>query len=84
MFRRGGVHWYYMVKIIIIFLLYVDDIVLFEKMFDVVHKKLKCLQPFCKIDELIINIDKTNIMVIKSNKIIYPLISFGDNTLEQV
>jgi hypothetical protein len=57
--------------IVINLLLYVDDIVLMQKSPHDLENQLRILKDFCSNMGMIVNIDKTKVMIIKSNKIPY-------------
>lgn len=70
--------------LVIILLLYFCDIILVAKTLEYLHKKLKVIQIIYKNYQHTINIDKTKIMIIKSNNIVYPPTLYGYNPLEEV
>jgi hypothetical protein len=59
-------------RIVILLLLYVDDIILLTRNLLASKKNLKFLNNFCTNSRVIVNIDKPNIMIIKSRRITYP------------
>jgi len=85
MFRREGMCIIVnLFKLFLTILLYVDDVVFLAKIINDIYKQLKVLEEFNKNYELTINIDKTKNTIIKSNKIMYSPILYGDSTLEEV
>jgi hypothetical protein len=56
-------------SIVIILLLYADDIVLMERNIYALNKKLRILKDLCSSIGITVNIDKTMVMIIKSNNI---------------
>ena len=56
---------------VITLLLYVDDIVLLERIHDDLHKQLRILQYFFSKMGMIVNTDMTKVMIIKCKKIKY-------------
>jgi hypothetical protein len=71
-------------SIVIILLFYVDDIVLMAKSPYDLGKKLIILKDFFSIMSMIVNIDKTNVMIIKSKRITYDNFVYDNNSLEEV
>ena len=70
-------------RIVIIFL-YIDDIFLLARFTSILNKKLRILKDFYSAMEMIINIDKTKFMIIKSDEVIYAHFLFDNNILEEV
>ena len=70
-------------RIVIIFL-YIDDIVLLARFTSILNKKLRILKDFYSAMETIINIDKTKVMIIKYDEVIYAHILFDNYILEEV
>ena len=70
-------------RIVIIFL-YIDDIVLLARFTSILNKKLRFLKDFYSAMDMIINIDKTKVMIIKSDEVIYAHFLFDNNILEEV
>ena len=70
-------------RIVIIFL-YIDDIVLLARFTSILNKKLRILKDFYSSMDMIINIDKTKVMIIKSDEVIYAHFLFDNNILEEV
>ena len=60
-----------LVGIVIIVLLYVDDIVLLARCPSNLDKQLRILKDLCSSMGMIINTNKTKIMLIKANKVTY-------------
>jgi hypothetical protein len=71
-------------SIIIILLLYVDDIVLMARNPYDLSKQLRILKDFYSSIGMIVNIDKMKVMIIKSNKITYNNFVYDNNILEEV
>lgn len=67
-------------KIVIILLLYVDDIVLMARCPYDLNKQLKILKDFCSSTVMTINIDK----IIRSKKTIYDNFIYDNNSLKEV
>jgi hypothetical protein len=70
--------------IVIILLLYIDDIVLMVRCPFDLNKQLRILKDFCSSIGMSINIDKTKVMIIKSKKITYTNFVYDNNNLEEV
>jgi hypothetical protein len=70
--------------IVINLLLYVDDIVLMERSPHDLENQLRILKDFLSNMSMTINIDKTKVMIIKSNKITYDIFIYDNNNLEEV
>jgi uncharacterized membrane protein YvbJ len=70
--------------IVINLLLYDDDIVLMARSPHDLENQLRILQDFCSNIGMIVNIDKTKVMIIKSNKITYDTFVYDDNNLKEV
>jgi hypothetical protein len=70
--------------IVINLLLYFDDIVLMESIPHDIENQLRMLKEFCSNMGMIVNIDKTKVMIIKSNKIHYDTFVYDKNNLEKV
>jgi hypothetical protein len=71
-------------SIVIILLLYVDDIVLMEKSPYDLGKQLIILKDFCSSMGMTVNTDKTKVMIIKSKNITYDTFVYDNNSLEEV
>jgi hypothetical protein len=74
----------YLVGIVIILLLYVDDIVLMAMISYDIDKQLKILKGFCSSIGMTINTNKTKVMIIKSKRITYTNFMYDNNILEEV
>jgi len=48
------------------------------------ENKLRILKDFCSNIGMIVNTDKTKVMIIKSNKITYDTFAYDNNNLEEV
>jgi hypothetical protein len=70
--------------IVIILLLYVDDIVLMVRSPYDLNKQLKILKDFCSSMGMTVNTDKTKVMIIKSKNITYTNFVYDNNNLEEV
>ena len=70
-------------RIVIIFL-YIDDIVLLARFTSILNKKLRIPKDFYSNMDMIINIDKTKVMFIKYDEVIYAHFLFDNNILEEV
>jgi hypothetical protein len=71
-------------SIVIILLLYVDDIVLMVKSPYDLGKKLIILKDFFSSMGMTVNTDKTKVMIIKSKRITYDTFVYDNNSLEEV
>jgi hypothetical protein len=71
-------------SIVIILLLYVDDIVLMEKSPYDLGKQLITLKDFFSSMGMTVNTDKTKVMIIKSKRITYDTFVYDNNSLEEV
>jgi hypothetical protein len=71
-------------SIVIILLLYVDDIVLMAKILYDLGKQLITLKDFCSSIGMTVNTDKTKVMIIKSKRITYDTFVYDNNNLEEV
>lgn len=60
-----------LVGIVIILLLYVDDIVLMEKYPFDLDKQLRIIKDFCSCMGMTVNTDQTKVIIIKSKKVTY-------------
>ena len=70
--------------IFIILLLYPNDIVLMEMDPFVLDKQLRILKDFCSNMSMIVNTEKTKIMIIKSKKITYANLIYDNINIEEV
>jgi hypothetical protein len=70
--------------IVINLLLYADDIVLMARSPHDLENQLRILKDFCSNMGMTVNIDKTKVMIIKSNKIPYDTFVYDTNNLEEV
>ena len=70
--------------IVIILLLYVDDIVLLARCPSDLDKQLRLLKDFCSTMGMNVNTDKIKVMVIKSKKDTYANFMYDNNNLEEV
>ena len=70
--------------IVINLLLYVDDIVLMERSSRDLENQLRILKDFFSNMGMIVNTDKTKVMIIKSSKITYDTFVYDNNNLEEV
>jgi hypothetical protein len=70
--------------IVIILLLYVDDIVLMERNPYDLSKHLRILKDFFSSMGMTVNTDKMKVMIIKSKKITYDTFVYDNNSLEEV
>jgi hypothetical protein len=70
--------------IVINLLLYVDDIILMARNPHDLENHLIILKDFCSNMGMTIYIDKTKVMIIKSNKITYDTFIYCNNNLEEV
>jgi hypothetical protein len=71
-------------SIVINLILYADDIVLMARSPHDVGEKLRILKDFCSNMGMVVNTDKTKVMIIKSNKITYATFVYDNNNLEEV
>jgi hypothetical protein len=70
--------------IVINLLLYADDIILMARSPHDLENQLRIIKDFCSNMGMTINIDKTKVMIIKSNKITYDTFVYDNNNLEEV
>ena len=70
--------------IVIILLLYDDDIVLLARCPSDLDKQLRLLKDFCSTMGMTVNTDKTKVMIIKSKKDTYANFMYEKNNLEEV
>jgi hypothetical protein len=70
--------------IVINLLLYIDDIVITTRSAHDLENHLRILKDFCSNMGMIVNTDKTKVMIIKSNKITYDTFVYDNNNLEEV
>jgi hypothetical protein len=71
-------------SIVIILLLYVDDIVLMVRSPYDLNKQLKILKDFFSSTSMTVNTNKTKVMIIKSKNITYTNFVYDNNNLEEV
>jgi len=71
LFRGSRMCWHNLTRIVIILLLYADDIILLARCPSDLDKQLRLLKDFCSTMGMIVNTDKTKIMIIKSKKDTY-------------
>jgi hypothetical protein len=71
-------------SIVIILLLYAGGIVLMARNPYDLSKQLRILKDFCSTTGVIVNTDKTKVMIIKPNKITYDNFVYDNNILEEV
>ena len=72
-----------MLSRIVILLLYIDDIVILARFISILNKKLRILKDFYSDMDMIININKTKVMFIKYDEVIYAHFLFDNNILEE-
>jgi hypothetical protein len=70
--------------IVINLLLYADYIILMARIPHDLENQLRILKNFCSNMGMIVNIDKTKVMIIKSNMIPYDTFVYDKNNLEEV
>ena len=70
--------------IVIILLLYADDIVLLRRCTSDLDKQLILLKEFCSTMGMIVNTDKTKVMIIKYKKDTYTNFMYNNSNLEEV
>jgi len=70
--------------IIINILIYADDIVLMERSHPYLENQLRILKDFFSNMSMIVNTDKTKVMIFKSNNIPYDTFVYENNNLEEV
>jgi len=73
-----------LVGIVIILLLYVDDIVLLTRFPSDLDKQLRFLKDFCFTMGITVNTDRTKFMIMKSKKETYANFMYGNSNLEEV
>ena len=66
--------------IVIILLLYADDIFLLARCPSDLNKKLRLLKDFCSTMGMSVNTDKTKVMIIKSKKDTYTNFTYDTNS----
>ena len=71
MFKEAGCDSTILAGIVIILILYAEDIILMEMCPSDLDKQLRILKYFCSNMGMIVKIDKTKIMIIKSKKDTY-------------
>jgi hypothetical protein len=71
-------------SIVIILLLYANDIVLMARNPYDFKKKLRIIKDFCSSTMMTMNTDKMKVMIIKSQKITYDSFMYDNNSLEEV
>ena len=71
-------------RIVIILLLYANDIVLMERRPSNLDKQLRILKYFCSHMGMFVNTDKKKIMIIKSRKDAYANLIYDNRNLEEV
>ena len=71
-------------RIVIILLLYVDDIVLLARCPSDLNKKIRLLKVFFSTMGMIVNTDKIKVMIIKSRKDTYANFVYDNSNLEEV
>jgi hypothetical protein len=71
-------------SIVIILLLYANDIVLMARNPYDLSKQLRILKDFFSSTGMTVNTEKTKVMIIKSNKITYDNFVYDNNILEEV
>jgi len=71
-------------RIIVILLLYDDDIVLLTKYPFDLDKQLRLLKDFCSSMGMTVNTDRTKVMIIKSKKDTYANFMYDNNNIEEV
>ena len=71
-------------RIVIILLLYADDIVLLTRCPSDLDKQLRLLKDFCSTMGISVNTDKTKVMIIKSKKDTYANFMYENSNLEEV
>ena len=70
--------------IVIILLLYADDIVLLARCSSDLDKQLRLLKDFCSNMGITVNTDKTKVMIIKSKNDTYANFMYDNSNLEEV
>ena len=70
--------------IVIILLLYADDIVLLARYPSDLDKQLRLLKNLCSTMGMIVNTNKTKVMIIKSKKDTYANFVYDNSNLEEV
>jgi hypothetical protein len=73
-----------LIGIVINLLLYADDIVLMARSPHDLENQLRILKDFFSNMGMTVNIDKTKVMIIKSNKISYDNYVYDNKNLEEV
>jgi len=71
-------------SIVIILLIYVDDIVLIENSPYDLGKQLIILKDFCSSMGMTMNTNKIKVMIVKSKRITYDTFFYDNNSLEEV
>jgi hypothetical protein len=70
--------------IVINIIIYVDDIILMERIPHDIENQIRILKDFCSNMGMTVNIDQTKVMIFKSNKITYDNFVYDNNKLEEV
>jgi hypothetical protein len=70
--------------IVINIFLYADDIILMASIYHDIENQLRIYKNFFFNMGMTVNIDKTKVMIIKSNKITYDTFLYDKNILEEV
>ena len=70
--------------IVIILLLYANDVVLLARCPSDLDKQLRLLKDFCSTMGMSVNIDKIKVMIIKSKKDTYANFMYENSNLEEV
>ena len=83
LFSRGRLHWHD-VRRDCHHPPYTDDIVLLARFKSDLDKQLRIIKDLCSTMGMIINIDKTKVILIKSNKVTYDPFLYDNNNLEGV
>ena len=69
---------------VVILLLYADDIVFLARCLSNLDKQLRVFKDFCSTMGMMVNTNKTKVMIIKSKNDIYDNFMYDNNNLEEV
>ena len=84
MLEEAGCAGTILAGIVIILLLYADDIILLERCLFDLDKQLRLLKDFFSTMGMTVNTDKTKVMIIKSKKDTYANFVYDNSNLEEV
>ena len=82
-FEEAGCVALTLANIVIILLIYIDDIILMVRSPYDLDKQLRILKEFCYIMGMLVNTIKTKVMKIKSKRVTYTSFLYKNNNLEE-